>query len=107
MSPEMKNDDPNGIATDMWSLGVLVGVILGLEDITPEKYKGGTPGFIKNCAAGKHDLLLHTHRIYISDIMKDFLKGLMMVNQKNRSTIQQVIDHKFIVMDLTNQTKGY
>ena len=56
----MKKEKPNGTQTDVFSLGVLFGVSLGLEEICPQGYKGGVPGFIKDCAAGKQDLWLHS-----------------------------------------------
>ena len=59
MSPEMNGERPNGLKTDVWSFGITIGVLFGLDTIFPDNYKGGIPGFIKNCAAGKHDLLLH------------------------------------------------
>ena len=58
-SPEMKAERPNGTPTDVWSFGVLIGVVLGLDDVCPTGYKGGLPGFIKDCVADKHDLWLH------------------------------------------------
>ena len=59
MAPEMKNDLPNGLKADIWSFAILIGVILGLDQICPVGYRGGVPGFIKNCASSKHDMDLH------------------------------------------------
>ena len=58
-SPEMKQERPNGTPTDAWSFGVLIGVILGLDDVCPTGYKGGVPGFLKDVCLGKHNLWLH------------------------------------------------
>ena len=80
MSPEMMNDRPNGIKTDSWSYGVTLGCLIGLDDICPPGYRGGVPGFMKNCANSKHDLDMHKEGIYMSPIFKDLLKNLLIVD---------------------------
>ena len=107
MSPEMKNDRPNGLKTDIWSLGITIGVILGLEDAFLDGYKGGIPGFCKDCAAGKHDLYLSQKNIYLSPILKDLLKNMLMVDQNKRFSMKQIMDHKFVVMAQADYEKGY
>ena len=99
-SPEMKAEKPNGTQTDLWSFGVTIGVIIGLDDICPVGYKGGVPGFIKDCAAGKHDLWLHEQEIYISPVFTPLLKNILMVDPSKRFTMQQVLDHPYVTKNL-------
>jgi serine/threonine protein kinase len=107
MSPEMMNNNPNGIKTDSWSFGVTLGCMAGLDDICPPGYKGGVPGFMKNCANSKHDLDMHKEGIYLSPIFKDLMKNLLMVNQKTRFSMDQVLDHQFMLLNPDEYTKGY
>ena len=86
---------------------MLIGVILGLDEICPVGYKGGLAGFFKDTAAGKHDLWLHEQGIYISPIMKPLLKNMLMVDQYKRYTMQQVIDHPYITKNVEAYSKGY
>ena len=74
MSPEVKNDEPNGTKTDSWSFGITIGSMLGLDEICPSGYKGGMAGFMRDCANSKHNLLLYKNGIYITTILKDLLK---------------------------------
>ncbi len=99
MSPEMKSEKPNGTKTDVWSFGILIGVMLGLDDICPTGYLGGVPGFIKGVASNKHDLLLAHHGIYLSPIVKDLLTKMVVVDTSNRYSMHQVMEHRFITMD--------
>ena len=82
-SPEMMKDERNGKPTDVWSLGITIGVILGLKDVClsdfPD-YEKGIPQFIKDCAAGKHDEFLKSKNIFLSHILKDLLSKMLMVN---------------------------
>ena len=96
MSPEMKLEKPNGTKTDVFSFGVTIGVLLGLDSICPDQYKTGVPGFIKNCAANKHDLLLHRNNIHLSPILKDLLKNMLLVDPAKRFSMQQVLDHRYV-----------
>ena len=107
MSPEMKNDQPNGIKTDSWSFGVTLGCMAGLDDICPPGYKGGVPGFMKNCANNKHDLDMHKEGIHLSPIFKDLLKNLLMVKQQTRFSMDQVLDHQYMLLNIDDYTKGY
>ena len=58
-APELKNGVPSGLKSDCWSFGILIGVILGLEQVCPPNFYGGPTNFIKNCAFGRHDIELH------------------------------------------------
>ena len=107
MSPEMKNEKPNGTKTDVWSFGILIGVMYGLEDVCPPGYRGGIPQFIKNCASGKHDLVLHKSDIHLSPIAKDLLKGCLSVDTNKRFTMHQVVHHKYCSLDLNQYKIGY
>ena len=98
MSPEMKSEKPNGTKTDTWSFAVTIGVMHGLDDLCPKNYKAGIPGFIRDCANGKHDLLLARNDIWLSPIVKDLLKNMMMVDPAKRYSMQQVMDHKYLKM---------
>ena len=96
-SPEMINEKPNGSQTDVWSFGITIGVIIGLDDnLCPPGYHGGLPGYIRDCAAGKHDLWLHQQGIYLSPIFQHLIKNCLMIDPARRFTMQQVIDHPFV-----------
>ena len=106
MSPEMGRGEENGLKTDVWSFGITIGVMVGLDKVAPPKYKGGIPGFIKDCAAGKNDLLLAREGIYLSAILKDLLFNMLQVNQKLRFTMEQVLNHKYIQMGQEEHSQG-
>ena len=86
MSPEMKAERPNGTQTDVFSFGVMIGVMYGLDEICPSGTRGGVPAFIKSCASSKHDILLAKNNIYLSPIAKDLLKNTLLVDVNKRFT---------------------
>ena len=73
MSLEVRNEQPYGLKTDVWSFAITIGVLLGLENICPFDYKGGVPGFIKDSASSKNDMMLHHNGVYLSPMMKGLL----------------------------------
>ena len=107
MSPEMKGELPNGTKTDIWSLGVTIGVLLGLDEMCPPGFKGGVPGFIKSCASNKNDMYLAKANFYISPILKDLLKNMLIVDVKKRFNMQQVMDHRYITLSQEKYEEGY
>ena len=58
MSPEIKDEKPNGVKSDSWSLGITMGYLFGLDKVYPDKYPKGLPQFFIHCYQGKHDLYL-------------------------------------------------
>ena len=107
MSPEMKGEKPNGTKTDVWSLGITVGFLIGLANQCPETYKGGIPQYILHCVNGRHDLSLAKVGIYISPILKSLMKGMLTINEKNRMDMNEIVHHKFITEDLEVYRQGY
>ena len=84
MSPEMKGEKPNGTKTDVWSLGITVGFLLGLNSTCPESHKGGIPQYILHVVGNRHDLSLAKKGIYISPILKSLMKGMLTIDEKRR-----------------------
>ena len=92
----MRNEKPNGTPTDAWSYGMVIGVILGLDEICPTGYPGGMAKFFKDVAAGKHNLWLHSQGIHLSPILNNLMGNLLLVDQQKRFTMQQVLDHAYM-----------
>ena len=107
MSPEMKSEKPNGTKTDVWSFGILIGVMFGLDDLCPAGYIGGVPGFVKDVCSNKHDLLLAHVGIFMSPIVKDLITNMLCVDPSSRYTMQQVLDHRYFAMDQDKYQQGY
>ena len=107
MSPEMKTEKPNGAKTDVWSLGITMGIMLGMANACPENYRGGVPQFIIHCIGNRHDLSLAKLGIYISPIVKNLLKNMLSVSEKNRFSMSEVLNHRFFAEDLEIYMEGY
>ena len=109
MSPEMRNEKPNGLKTDVWSFAITIGVLFGLDSICPSDYKGGIPAFIKDSASSKNDMFLHKSGVYLSPIVKDLLSNMLLVTESKRFSMQQVLDHKYFDTDMSEEaySKGY
>ena len=103
----MTREQPNGCKTDVWSLGVSIGYLLGLNNIFPANYPGGIPGFVKDCVGYKHNLLLTQEGIFLSPVLTDLLQKMLTVNQKLRIDISGVLQHKFITEPTDKYNKMY
>ena len=103
MSPEMKMEEPNGTKTDVWSFAITIGVVLGLSNLNATN----VPKFIKQTASGQNDMILFKNGILLSPIMKNLLHDMLIVDVKKRSTMQQVMDHRYFTDSQETYTSGY
>ena len=88
MSPEMKSGQKNGAKTDVWSLAITIGFLLGWNKCCPANFKGGVPGFMKACAEGKNNLLLAKNDIFVSPVLLNMLKNMFFVSVDRRYSMQ-------------------
>ena len=86
MSPEMRQELPNGTKTDVWSFAITIGVVFGLDELC--SHNSNVPKFVKQCASGQFDMLLHKNGIHLSPIIKNLMAGMLMVDTKRRFTMQ-------------------
>ena len=105
MSPEMRQELPNGTKTDVWSFAITIGVVFGLDELCP--HNSNVQKFVKQCASGQFDMLLHKHGIHLSPIIKNLMTGMLMVDTKRRFTMQQIIDHRYFAESEDTYAKGY
>jgi len=99
MSPEMISEKPNGTKTDVWSLGITMAFLTGLDKACPNNYQGGVPQFIVHCIQSKFDAMLGRKNIFISPIFKDLLQKMLVVDPEHRISMHEVLSHKFIAED--------
>jgi serine/threonine protein kinase len=97
MSPEMKSEDKTSLKTDSWSLGITAACMLGLDDVCPQGYKAGIPGFAIKCAKGEHDTYLAEKGIFLSPVVKDLLKNMLTVNPTRRYSLAQINDTRLVM----------
>eukprot|EP00118_Oscarella_pearsei_P025943 m.309085 g.309085 ORF g.309085 m.309085 type:complete len:347 (+) comp45466_c0_seq1:648-1688(+) len=92
VAPEIVSYDPISTATDMWSLGVLVYIMLSgcspfMGDSDAETYA--------NIKAGEYDFD-EDYFGDVSDEAKDFIEKLLVPDPKGRMTVDDCQDHQWI-----------
>ena len=96
MSPYMRSKHAVGTHTDVWAFGMTIGVMFGLDNICPDRYKGAIPEFIRDCFFGKNDIHLHRNGINLSHQIKDLVKNMLMKPEDKIYSIQQVMEHPYV-----------
>ena len=86
------------MATDMWSLGIISGLILTGESVFENsKTENASPAGALNAAA-ECDLAKMIHSPLwqsVSDIAKDFVRNLLVLDENARLTVEEALEHKW------------
>ncbi|XP_018896407.2 uncharacterized protein [Bemisia tabaci] len=103
VAPEVLNYEPISLATDMWSVGVLMYVLL--TGCSP--FGGDTKQeTFCNIAQSKLDFPDDLFED-ISDCAKDLMRKLMVKNPSNRLTAKECLQHKWFVEYLSSQSDSF
>ncbi|XP_075237683.1 uncharacterized protein LOC142333940 [Lycorma delicatula] len=101
VAPEVLNYEPISLATDMWSVGVLLYVLLtGCSPFGGDS-KQETFCNIAQCRLDFPDDLFED----ISEEAKDLMKKLMLKNPSKRLTAQECLQHRWLTMPSTAYDK--
>eukprot|EP01038_Epipyxis_sp_PR26KG_P009554 gene9554-12867_t len=98
MAPEVLTREPRyGKAVDMWALGIIIYILIsGI----PPFYDEDTPQLVRRIRRGKYeDTFSQPCWSNVSEEVKDLIKHLLVVDPSKRLTAEQVIGHRWFVMD--------
>ncbi|KAL4441358.1 hypothetical protein ABPG74_013653 [Tetrahymena malaccensis] len=99
ISPEIVNGESYGQSVDIWSLGIL----------TFELLTGKSPFQYET----KNEILVNILNMninipdYLSEDAKDFIKSLLVRDPSKRMTMDQVVNHKWIVQNLQKYSQEW
>ncbi|KAL4478884.1 hypothetical protein ABPG72_009710 [Tetrahymena utriculariae] len=99
ISPEIVNGEAYGQSVDIWSLGIL----------TFELLTGKSPFQYET----KNEILVNILNMninipnYLSEDAKDFIKSLLVRDPSKRMTMEQIINHKWIVQNLQKYSQEW
>ncbi|EAR93838.1 Serine/Threonine kinase domain protein (macronuclear) [Tetrahymena thermophila SB210] len=99
ISPEIVNGEAYGQSVDIWSLGIL----------TFELLTGKSPFQYET----KNEILVNILNMninipnYLSEEAKDFIKSLLVRDPSKRMTMDQVVNHKWIVQNLQKYSQEW
>ena len=92
VAPEIVKNDPYGVQVDMWSLGVIAYILLcGF----PPFYDDNNQALFKSIKRGQYE---YPSPFWddVSDIARDLIDKLLVLDPEKRYTAQQVLDHPFL-----------
>ncbi|CAB1454303.1 unnamed protein product [Pleuronectes platessa] len=92
IAPEVINNEPLGMAADMWSIGVITYILLsGLSPFQSDTDEGT----LKNIIAMKYEFFSQYFST-TSSIAKDFIQKLLIKNPNDRMTAEECLLHPWI-----------
>lgn len=96
VAPEVLMQKPYGKSCDIWSIGVVAFILLSG---TPPFYEEDNFALFEQIKACKYEFEPDDWKS-ISEEAKDFIRGILVQDPKNRLTCQEMMDHPWMKLSL-------